>query len=644
MAPRTPSTRLRNILPQLARRGLVAMAVTGTLSSAAMITGQVRADDPVRPPSEVSRLIEDLGSESYATRTRARERLQRMGLEAFDELHVAQYHPDIEIEMAARFLVSSLLVSWSKESDDPIVREALHEYGAQDESERLSRIEMLAEFPNRKGLVALARLARFETSLRLSRRAAMAIMQQPMSEQDSVRSRNAEQVLETLGGNNRQAAEWLRAYAKDLPGGSYSASRWRDLVRVQRDEIDSASSQASTRESVLELVRICATRAGEAGQQDEAIRLAAENIDLIEPTTRHLIDACSWAIDNQLHPFVLKLRNQFPAMFDQQPILLYGAAEAETVAGNLTKAEQLADTALAIRPLPRTEEEKKKMSPRDIEEAAQAHREIGLNLQQRGLFAWAEREFLTVIDALEIDSAPAATARGDLAAMLAERLEHDRVVEVLEPLVERVDLDDKFKQRLNGLFSNYSRTESDLYYHQGLSLIEKGNLDEARPLLMRAYRLYESNIDILITMYRIEGDKEWNSLIKTMLERAINQSESQIRGARIQLRNQGRAGDAYIAELMNQYAWLVSNTEGDYAKALEYSLKSLEMSPDGAKYDTCGRCYFAVEDFENAVLMQKRALKYMPHSPPLVRQLEQFEAAREEAREKAREKAAAKPE
>ncbi len=78
---------------------------------------------------------------------------------------------------------------------------------------------------------------------------------------------------------------------------------------------------------------------------------------------------------------------------------------------------------------------------------------------------------------------------------------------------------------------------------------------------------------------------------------------------------------------MNEYAWLVSNTEGDYRKALEYSLKSLEMDPDSAKYDTCGRCYFAVGDLENALLMQRRALKLDPHSPPMIRQLKEFEDA-----------------
>ena len=110
------------------------------------------AEPGVRSSSEVTALIEQLGADSYATRLRAKESLQRIGLEAFDQLHEAQFHPDSEIAMSARFLISSLLVSWSKESDPPEVRDTLLEYGACSESERSSRIDRLAEFPNRIGL------------------------------------------------------------------------------------------------------------------------------------------------------------------------------------------------------------------------------------------------------------------------------------------------------------------------------------------------------------------------------------------------------------------------------------------------------------------------------------------------------------
>ncbi len=92
---------------------------------------------------------------------------------------------------------------------------------------------------------------------------------------------------------------------------------------------------------------------------------------------------------------------------------------------------------------------------------------------------------------------------------------------------------------------------------------------------------------------------------------------------------------------MNQYAWLISNTEGDYKKALDYSLQSIELTSDdpsqtAAQLDTCGRCYFALGQYDDAIRMQKRAIKLTPHTPSMERQLKLFEEA------KAKQEAAAK--
>jgi tetratricopeptide (TPR) repeat protein len=76
----------------------------------------------------------------------------------------------------------------------------------------------------------------------------------------------------------------------------------------------------------------------------------------------------------------------------------------------------------------------------------------------------------------------------------------------------------------------------------------------------------------------------------------------------------------------NQWAWLISNTVGDYEKAIRYSQRSLQLQPEDAGYlDTLGRCYFAAGDLENAVKTQRRAVEKMPHMQVMQRQLKQFE-------------------
>jgi tetratricopeptide (TPR) repeat protein len=82
----------------------------------------------------------------------------------------------------------------------------------------------------------------------------------------------------------------------------------------------------------------------------------------------------------------------------------------------------------------------------------------------------------------------------------------------------------------------------------------------------------------------------------------------------------------------NQWAWLVSNTEGDFQKAIRYSHRSLELNTNGesgeASYlDTLGRCYYAAGDYENAVNYERQAIAKQPYMQVMQRQLKDFEKA-----------------
>ena len=87
-----------------------------------------------------------------------------------------------------------------------------------------------------------------------------------------------------------------------------------------------------------------------------------------------------------------------------------------------------------------------------------------------------------------------------------------------------------------------------------------------------------------------------------------------------------------LSGALNQLAWLVSNTEGDFAEALRKSKQSLQLDPGNAGIlDTLGRCYYSVKDYENAVKYQRWALQRSPHEGHIRQQLELFEAALAEA-------------
>jgi tetratricopeptide (TPR) repeat protein len=82
----------------------------------------------------------------------------------------------------------------------------------------------------------------------------------------------------------------------------------------------------------------------------------------------------------------------------------------------------------------------------------------------------------------------------------------------------------------------------------------------------------------------------------------------------------------------NQWAWVVSNTEGDFQKAIRYSHRSLELNDNGeagaASYlDTLGRCYYAAGDFETAVKYERQAIEKVSYMQVMHRQLALFEKA-----------------
>ena len=77
---------------------------------------------------------------------------------------------------------------------------------------------------------------------------------------------------------------------------------------------------------------------------------------------------------------------------------------------------------------------------------------------------------------------------------------------------------------------------------------------------------------------------------------------------------------------------MVSNTEGDFQRALRYSHRSLELnlggdSVAGGYLDTLGQCYYAVGDFENAVKCERQAIEKVDYVQVMHRQLDVFEKA-----------------
>jgi tetratricopeptide (TPR) repeat protein len=117
-----------------------------------------------------------------------------------------------------------------------------------------------------------------------------------------------------------------------------------------------------------------------------------------------------------------------------------------------------------------------------------------------------------------------------------------------------------------------------------------------------------------------EADEQWREATRRRIRDLASQFQQQI--------------DASPSEptAYNQWAWLISNTEGDYARAIQYSHRSLELIPEGSGesagasfLDTLGRCYYAAGDYENAVKYQREAVEKVDYMQVMQRQLRLFE-------------------
>ncbi|WDQ16971.1 tetratricopeptide repeat protein [Rhodopirellula sp. P2] len=653
------------------------------MSPAAMADSEWLRTVPVVDDDEIAALIEGLGSESYATRVRCRLRLSRIGLAAFDALRQARKHPDSEIAIVARKLTSGVEVPWSVNTDSPVVQEILDEYGSRSVMSRRQRIGELASLPTMESFPALVRLTRYEAEPTLSRFAAMALLAQPVratlelrsewapanaredaasdapnSENDNWlglsshdRSLMVTHLQQVFAKDTQFSGLWMRQYAKELESGRFEADGWNKLIEEMEsswDMDDGASPQDVARgliapgamisgNEMFRLTWLNAERARVLGQVDDASRFLSQHIDVIPPRTRELTDAALWAIDHKLFDVITAAHAKHQSLFEKSPSLMYASAEALLESGQPALAAERAQQALELNPVVNSEGSgQPPLHPVLLESHAEAHLRIAADLIDRGLSDWAENEYRKLIDELPLHDVSSATARWELAEHLAELQLPGQVVALLQPLVERMEKDDDFRHKLMAHDFDYQSLRSHLDFQAGLDLANREDKAAASERMQSAFSMNPENIDILIAMYRMEWNEAWKDDVTSQIQSVLAEIDEDIEETQQTFREtgNGRPGrqtairDLLLANFYNQYAWLVSNTEGDYDKALKRSIESLEMSPGSeALLDTCGRCYFAVGDLPSAIVTQRKAVELTPNSPPLRRQLKLFENA-----------------
>ena len=563
---------------------------------------------------EIDRLILELGDNQYANRVRAQTKLTELGLGAFDALHRAQDHDDIEIAMRARYLVRSMRIQWALPDDPPAVRKLLSGYGERSNAERKNRMENLSKLPENQGVVALCRLVRYEANEPLSKRAALLIMQQDPPK-EAVKIDSVVQTLrKQVGKSRRTAANWMRAYAQTLVDPESAVATWDKLTRAEEVTL-SQFPKESSRDITRDVLRWQAAMLRELNRHDEGIAVIRRTLDLLEGTKQQLLDMIDWLVEREAWTVIDEIVDRFPVEFNKYADLVYRVAESQAKQGRQEQAEKTAARALAINP-----------------DDSRTHIESAIWLQRRGLIPWCEKEYRQVIKI-----SPAESRQHIYSCFLLSEILHDQdrdldaanvlqgVVEVMKQPQVMKDIKDGFQREPGGI-------RSRMYYFFAQHHARNNEPQKHREFLEKGIQEDPRDADVLIAMHRLpKADAAWKEKTQQAIDAAVKHFQGEVK----RYETLFRQGDSpvqldalrrQLASANNQLAWLAGNTNGDLDEALRCSQRSLELRPGSAGYlDTLAHCYYAKGDYQNAVKNQLEAVSKEPHSAQMQRQLKLFQ-------------------
>jgi tetratricopeptide (TPR) repeat protein len=305
--------------------------------------------------ARLDKLIDKLGSPQFAVRRAAAIEIREIGPEAFDRLQAATQHSDPEIAASASYLLRQITVSWVGKNDSMIVRRLMRNYAERSDKDRQRIIQVLAMLPDGDGVGALCRVARFDSSLALSRWAALAVIG-TIDPANSSRTADPELIGQEVGASRRVAAAWLRQYQMQLGDPASSVTGWQQLVDEEVQRLESHSDETSSA-TVTTLMYFVANAHARLGKPKLAEQFAAEASQLkVRQTSGQLEEALELATLGQqlisLGQFEWALR-EYRLGYDRQrplesPVAILARVNCSSL---LQDYERYQEAAHAIEPL-----------------------------------------------------------------------------------------------------------------------------------------------------------------------------------------------------------------------------------------------------------------------------------------------------
>jgi len=553
--------------------------------------------------------IKLLGSDQYALRQRAEAALLRLGADAFDPLKAVENHPDLEVATRAHYILNQIKIEWVRPEDPPRIQKWMAHYGELPEPNRIDCIQRLAALKDPHVLGVLCRIARFDPSPLLSREAALEVLKKEPPVAETQMDFRSGKIDRELGGSNRPAVTWIRTCLSQREPASWDdpaaeVDRWTQLVDAELQRLGKQSADTNE-EVVLKLLRHQLDLCQRQQQPGALVKVLERIIDLYvqagAPPASGLTYALDWVLQSEQWEVLDRLEARYGDTMKGHRELLYRVAAVRARQGQSERATELANRAFHL-------------EADDVED----RNDLANRLLEMGHFDWAEREWRYATQSFPVFSDEAMTARNDLSMWLHDRLRDLEAARLLQEMEDEIKADPQQEKRIlqnpQQRFA-YTITRARKEYYFACHAESQGDYAGQRAHLSKAIDRYEIDADVLIAMYRLKGaDKAYRQDTRKRIEHVSKVLSQQIREF------------PDNASLLNHWAWLIANTEGNYQQALAYSRASLKWQPEEASFlDTLARCLYATGDLAGALEQQRKAARLDPHVHAIKRQLAFFE-------------------
>jgi hypothetical protein len=562
---------------------------------------------------KIASLVVQLGDKDYFVRQKAQEELSNAGFDAFEALTAAATSDDLEVATRAKYLLKLMRVEWTTAADSPDVRRLLKGYEMLDVANREERIHALASLPEGKATAALCRLARYEKSSVLSKRAALDLLQSP-ARTEPPRGEEASAIRKTLDRGSRPAVQWIGAWLRMARDPQAALDDFQRFIEAETQLLQ-RSPDETNKEIIAALMRYRIAQLKRLGKNDAVAPAMRRLIELQKDDASAIAELAEWFLDQKDWASLDELAQKSGSRFNAEPIPLYLYAAAKLAQNDAKKAEELATQALKLNA---------------SRESLPQHYSVAYYLQRKGYIPWAINEFEYLITQAGDQEYFAYRAVFTLAQIYHDQGKYLEAGKTLDKYLNRPSLRRLFTPQFAAEMP-LGQARSEMYYYYGCHWESQGDRKQQRDNMEKSLKEDSTNVNALIGYYHLPD------LAPAEKQKIAALVKKTVDATREVIRNDQQPPEDFRENLMpeskeandcNQFAWLVANTEGDMNEALKYAKRAVELQPgSGGILDTLAHVYFAKGDIENAVKTQEKAAELEPHSELIKKKLAVFKKA-----------------